>query len=92
LNHQTKQRGFEINKIAMTHYQIEGQTMNKDVHACLAKYAPTAKTATKKHVAGIGYVFYVKDENGNTVAQVSKVDGGYKNGEWIPTHMRVTIK
>lgn len=75
----------------MTHYSIKGQTMNKEVHNCIKEYAPTAKTATKKHVGGCGYVFFIKDDMGKTVAQVSKVSGGYEKGVWVPTHMQVTI-
>lgn len=75
----------------MNHYEVKGQTMNKDVHALLAIHCPTAKTATKKHISGIGYVFFIRDEAGKTLAKVYKVDGGYCDGNWIPTHMKVTV-
>lgn len=75
----------------MTHFAIQGQTMNADVHTCLNTYAPTVMTGTKKHVAGCGYVYFMKDNAGKTIAQVSRVNGSYNNGEWASTHMRVTI-
>lgn len=75
----------------MQHISIQGQTMNKDVHACIKANVPTATTGTKRHVAGVGYVYYITNANNIIVAKVHKVNGAYNNGVWVPVHMRVTI-
>jgi hypothetical protein len=55
--------------------QTTEKTLNKKVKAMIVELFPTAKTISKKHVAGIGYVDYVKDANGVNLAFVYKTTG-----------------
>jgi len=53
--------------------QTNEKTFNNKVKAQTVQLIPTAKKIKKIHVAGIGYVFYIKDENNNTIGKVYKV-------------------
>ena len=53
--------------------QTNEKTFNNKVKAQTVQLIPTAKKFKKLHVSGIGYVFYIKDENNNTIGKVYKV-------------------
>ncbi len=55
-----------------TTIQTTERTFNKTVKAQVLELMPNAKSFKKLHVAGFGYVFYIKDENGSTLGQVFK--------------------
>jgi hypothetical protein len=55
-----------------TTIQTSEKTFNKTVKAQVLELMPTAKRFNKKHVAGVGYVFYIKDEKNNTLGKVFK--------------------
>lgn len=46
------------------------RTLNKAIKKQLVELMPTAKKLVKKHVAGVGYVSYVKDAQNNTLGKV----------------------
>jgi len=52
--------------------QTTEKTFNRKVKKQVIELMPNAKTFKKLHVAGCGYVFYIKDENNNTIGHVSK--------------------
>lgn len=52
--------------------QTNEKTFNKKVKSQTVELMPTAKKFKKLHVPGIGYVFYIKDENNNTIGKVYK--------------------
>ena len=52
--------------------QTNEKTFNNKVKLQTVELMPNAKTFKKLHVAGIGYVFYIKDENNNTIGKVYK--------------------
>lgn len=56
----------------MTRISTTHRTFNKTLRKSLLNYFPTAKTLKKIHVAGIGYVNYIYDENKNKLGWVSK--------------------
>lgn len=51
------------------------KTINNKVKALIKSNINGIAKATKKHVAGIGYVFYFTDKQGNSLGNVC-VDGG----------------
>jgi hypothetical protein len=50
-------------------------TLNKAVKALLIENCVDAKRLEKKHVAGCGYVHYIKDSNNNTLGHIHKSSG-----------------
>jgi len=48
------------------------KTFNKSVKAQVLNLMPTAKSFKKVHVAGCGYVYFIKDSNNNTLGKVNK--------------------
>lgn len=56
----------------ITIIQTSEKTFNKTVKAQVLELMPTAKRFKKKHVAGVGYVFFIRDEKNNTLGQVFK--------------------
>ena len=76
----------------MKHYKVAGTTINADVKALLAEHAPTGINTVKKHVAGVGYVFYVQDNERKTVAQVSQYPSGWYDGVFYSQCLLITIK
>lgn len=62
-----------------TTIQTSERTFNKTVKAEVLNLMPTAKSFKKSHVAGIGYVFFIKDANGITLGKAFKeVNNGMK--------------
>ena len=59
----------------ITWIQTTEKTFNKKVKAQVIELMPTAKKFTKKHVPGVGYVFYIKNDNDKTIGQVFKEYG-----------------
>lgn len=54
------------------------KTVNKKVKAMIKKEFPQAVKAIKKHVPGIGYVWYIKNGFKKTVAHVFTENGDVK--------------
>ena len=52
--------------------QTSERTFNKTIKAQVVELMPTAKTFKKLHVAGFGYVYFIKDQDQNTLAKVYK--------------------
>lgn len=51
------------------------KTLNKTIKRQLLALMPTAKKLIKRHVAGVGYVFFVKDANGGILGKTFKEVG-----------------
>jgi hypothetical protein len=59
--------------------QTAERTFNKNVKAQVLNLMPNAKSFKKSHVAGVGYVYLIKDANKNTLGKVFKeVNNGMK--------------
>jgi hypothetical protein len=68
---------YGTKKVIMTNKtQTTEKTFNKKVKAQVVNLMPNARTFKKSHVAGAGYVFYIKDENNNTLGKVCKEKKG----------------
>jgi len=52
--------------------QTTEKTFNKKVKEQVIELMPNAKSFFKKHIAGIGYVFFIKNENKETIGKVWK--------------------
>ena len=55
-----------------TTIQTSERTFNNNVKKQVVELMPTAKKIKKSHVAGVGYVYFIKDENNNTLGKVFK--------------------
>lgn len=53
-----------------TAIQTSERTFNKVIKSMTLELMPTAKTFKKRHVAGFGYVYFIKDSNKNTLGKV----------------------
>lgn len=53
--------------------QTQEKTFNKKVKKQLLDLMPSAKKFKKSHVAGVGYVYFIKDESNNTIGKTFKV-------------------
>ena len=53
-------------------------TISKKAKAEIATILPEAKTFTKRHVAGVGYVFFIKNAAGETLAKCFREFDGMK--------------
>jgi len=59
--------------------QTSEKTFNKKIKAQVIELMPKAKKAIRSHVAGVGYVYFIKDEQNNTLGKVFKeVNNGMK--------------
>jgi hypothetical protein len=56
--------------------QTTAKTFNNKVKEQVLNLMPNARTFKKLHVPGAGYVFYIKDENNNTLGKVCKEKKG----------------
>ncbi len=62
-----------------TSIQTSERTFNKKIKAQVLSLIPNAKSFRKIHVSGVGYVFFIKDSNKNTLGKVFKeVSNGMK--------------
>ncbi len=52
--------------------QTSEKTFNKKVKKEILNLMPTANNFKKLHVAGVGYVYFIKDENNNNLGKVFK--------------------
>ena len=52
--------------------QTTERTFNKNVKREVLNLMPTAKSFKKSHIAGVGYVYFIKDANKNTLGKVFK--------------------
>ena len=59
----------------MIHTATTHRTFNKTLKRELVAKFPAAKYFKKLHVPGVGYVHYVNDANGNSLAIVHKNKG-----------------
>ena len=62
-------------KNVMTTIQTTHKTFNKTIKGEIVRLMPSACTVQKLHVAGIGYAFYVKNNEGETIGKVWKERG-----------------
>jgi hypothetical protein len=53
-----------------TTIQTSEKTFNKNIKGMVLKLMPKAVSFKKSHVAGVGYVFFIKDENKNILGKV----------------------
>ena len=60
-----------------TTIQTSEKTFNSNLKKQVSELMPTAKMIKKSHVPGVGYVYFIKDENNNTLGKVFKE---FKNG------------
>ena len=62
-----------------TTIQTSERTFNKNIKRQVVELMPNAKSFKKSHVAGVGYVYFIKDENKITLGKVFKeVNNGMK--------------
>lgn len=59
----------------MERIYTEEKTLNKNVKAMIRDNFKSAKKLVKRHVAGIGYVHYIKDEFNKVLGHVHKDNG-----------------
>ena len=59
----------------MTTIQTTHKTFNKTIKGEIVRLMPTARKVQKLHVAQVGYVFYVKNQDGETIGKVWKERG-----------------
>ena len=55
-----------------TTIQTTERTFNKAIKSQVLDLMKNAKSFKKSHVAGVGYVYFIKDENKNTIGKVFK--------------------
>ncbi len=55
-----------------TTIQTTERTFNKTIKVQVLDLMPNAKSFKKSHIAGVGYVYFIKDENKNTIGKVFK--------------------
>jgi hypothetical protein len=48
------------------------KTFNNTIKKMVVELIPNAKSFKKSHIAGCGYVYFIKDENQKTLAKVLK--------------------
>jgi len=59
--------------------QTTERTFNKNIKRQIISLMPQAKKFKKSYVSGIGYVFFIKDENKNNIGKAFKeVNKGMK--------------
>lgn len=58
-----------------TTIQTSEKTFNNNIKKQLVDLMPTAKTFKKTHVAGVGYVYFIKDKSNNILGKVFKEVG-----------------
>ena len=56
------------------------KTFNKTLKKMIVEELPEAKSFRKLHVAGMGYVFYIKNSNGENIGHVYKDRMSNPNG------------
>ena len=62
-----------------TTIQTSERTFNKNIKREILNLMPTARSFKKSHVAGVGYVYFIKDQNNNTLGKVfNEVTKGMK--------------
>lgn len=64
----TETKRIKMQKVVQT----TEKTFNKKVKSLVSDLMPNAVKCKKKHVAGVGYVFFVKDSRNNTLGKVFK--------------------
>lgn len=63
----------QTNKKDMTAtIQTTERTFNNNIKKQLLELMPTANKIKKLHVAGVGYVYFIKDENNNILGKIFK--------------------
>ena len=53
-----------------TTIQTSERTFNKNIKRQVVELMPSARSFKKSHVAGIGYVYFIKDASNNTLGKV----------------------
>ena len=62
-----------------TTIQTSERTFNKNIKREILNLMPTARSFKKSHVAGVGHVYFIKDQNNNTLGKVfNEVTKGMK--------------
>lgn len=65
--------------IMTTAIQTNERTFNKSIKTQVLNLMPNAKSFKKSHVAGVGYVYFIKDANKSILGKVFKeVNNGMK--------------
>lgn len=63
----------------MTNIQTSHKTFNKALKKEIKNIIPKAYYINKKHVAGVGYVFFIKDQSNNILGKIFKeISNGMK--------------
>jgi len=52
--------------------KTEEKTINKKVKSLIIETFKDARAIVKKHISGVGYVHFIKDENRNILGKVYK--------------------
>lgn len=59
--------------------QTSERTFNKTIKQQVVSLMPQARSFKKRHVAGVGYVYFIKDSLNNTIGKVfNEVSKGMK--------------